>query len=282
MSNESNIIQINGNEYDLRNQDDIICLEHMGYFDGSLENEVIEVQQQEEKRQIIIVNKKKKDDIAMPTYKVALSRGEYIVLSTLLDKKYSTFSSSNQNCRILLREDYLKNKKEMIASCGGIDKKPMSTRTWDRNFRSMIDCGIIEEVKNSNGKIYKYYIYNKNECGNEYVLIESEILRQLKRVYKSNSLKAYCIIRFCCYNKITKKYDLRKKIDLDYICGKMGLTESSRQQISPILDELYAAKYIRRYKMKKKATNGEYQIIYYEYEIVPLEEWKKEREPIEE
>ena len=44
----------------------------------------------------------------MPTYKVALSKGEYIVLSTLLDKKYSTFSSSNQNCRILLRRRLFK------------------------------------------------------------------------------------------------------------------------------------------------------------------------------
>ena len=60
-------------------------------------------------------------------------------------------------------------------------------------------------------KIYKYHIYNKNECGKEFVLIESEILRQLKKVYKSNALKIYCIIRFCCYNKLTKKYDLRKK-----------------------------------------------------------------------
>ena len=76
----------------------------------------------------------------------------------------------------------------MIASCGSEGKKPMSARTWDRNFRSMIDCGIIEEVKNSNGKIYKYHIYNKNECGKEFVLIESEILRQLKKVYKSNAL----------------------------------------------------------------------------------------------
>ena len=42
----------------------------------------------------------------------------------------------------------------------------------------------IEEVKNSNGKIYKYHIYNKNECGKEFVLIESEILRQLKKVYR--------------------------------------------------------------------------------------------------
>ena len=45
----------------------------------------------------------------MPTYQVALTKGEYVVLSTLLDKKYSTFSTTNKNCRILLRED-IKNK----------------------------------------------------------------------------------------------------------------------------------------------------------------------------
>ena len=34
--------------------------------------------------------------------------------------------------------------------------------------------------------------------------------------------------------------------------------------------------------MKKMASNGEYQITYYEYEIVSFEEWKKARTPIEE
>lgn len=280
------IIEIEGQQYDMRNYDDRIILMSKGYLEDDNKKEINVCPIIPDDKQLnsttVIVTSKKGSDIAMPTYKVALSRGEYIVLSTLLDKKYSTFSSNNQNCRILLREDYLKNKKEMIASCGGEGKKPMSARTWDRNFRSMIDCGIIEEVKNSNGKIYKYHIYNKNECGKEFVLIESEILRQLKKVYKSNALKIYCIIRFCCYNKLTKKYDLRKKIELDYICEKMGLTESSRQQISPILDELQGANYIKRYKMKKMASNGEYQITYYEYEIVPFEEWRKARTPIEE
>lgn len=252
-------------------------------------NEVKELETKKEKPQepiiIQIPKQLKKGEVAMPTYQVALTKGEYVVLSTLLDKKYSTFSTTNKNCRILLREDYLKYKKEMIAST--YDEKegkktPMSMRTWNRNFRNMLDCGIIEEVKDSKGKVYKYHIYNKNEVGSEFVMIESEILAKLKKVYKSQALKLYCIIRYCCYNKFTKKYDLRKKIDLEYICDKLGLTNESRKNVSAILEELQAGSYIKRYKMTKMAENGEYKITYYEYEIVSFEEWQKARKPIEE
>lgn len=240
-------------------------------------------QAKEEKRRIIVTPKQtKKGEVAMPTYKVALTEGEYTVLSTILDDKYSTFSNDNKTRRILLKEDYKKYKKEMIASTGSDDKKPMSTRTWERNFRNMINCGIIEEVKNASGKIYKYYIYNKNEVGKEYVLIESEIISQLKKVYKSQALKLYCIIRYCCYNKYTKTYDRKVVIDLEYMCNKLGLTNESRKNVSAVLEELQGANYIRRYTKKKMANNGEYQITYYEYEIVPFEEWKQARTPIEE
>ena len=98
------IIEIEGQQYDMRNYDDRMILMSKGYLEDDNKKEVKVCPINPDDKQLnsttIIVTSKKGSDIAMPTYKVALSRGEYIVLSTLLDKKYSTFSSSNQNSRI--------------------------------------------------------------------------------------------------------------------------------------------------------------------------------------
>ena len=147
----------------------------------------------------------KATDMAIPLYPKALENADYVVLTTLLDKKWSTYDTKNKpNFRQMNRCDYLANKEEMIKATGDLDsipilgekpKKPLSKSQWDKSFKKLRELGIVEELKNTNNKLYAYRIYNKNEVGKEYALVEAEIIRALRRTYKSTPIKAYAYLR---------------------------------------------------------------------------------------
>lgn len=232
----------------------------------------------------------KATDMAIPLYPKALENADYVVLTTLLDKKWSTYDTVKKpNYRKMNRCDYLKNKKEMIEATGDLEtipileekpKKPLSNRQWDRSFKKLRELGIVEEVKNINGKLYAYYIYNKNPIsGKEYTLVEPEIIRALRRTYKSTTIKAYAYLRSQCWDSKNKKF-IRKQIRLIDICSALGLSEETRNDLFKLLQELHASRYIRIYEKSKKSTEGDYFISYYEYEIVDYNEWKEARKPI--
>ena len=144
----------------------------------------------------------KATDMAIPLYPKALENADYVVLTTLLDKKWSTYDTKNKpNFRKINRCDYLANKEEMIKATGDLEgipivldgkpkepKKPLSVRQWDRSFKKLRELGIVEELKNTNNKLYAYRIYNKNEVGKEYTLVEPEIIRALRTTFKSTSI----------------------------------------------------------------------------------------------
>ena len=231
----------------------------------------------------------KATDMAIPLYPKALENADYVVLTTLLDKKWSTYDTKNKpNFRKILRCDYLKNKEEMIKATGDLEstpilgekpKKPLSKSQWDKSFKKLRELGIVEELKNTNNKLYAYRIYNKNEVGKEYTLVEAEIIRALRRTYKSTPIKAYAYLRSQCWDNNNKKF-VRRKISLVNICKALGLSEDTRNDLFKLLQELHASRYITIYEKVKQSTQGDYNISYYEYEIVSYEEWKKARKPI--
>ena len=224
----------------------------------------------------------KATDMAIPLYPKALENADYVVLTTLLDKKWSTYDTKNKpNFRKINRCDYLKNKEEMIKATGDLngDKKPLSKSQWDKSFKKLRELGIVEELKNTNNKLYAYRIYNKNEVGKEYTLVEAEIIRALRRTYKSTPIKAYAYLRSQCWDNNSKKF-VRRKISLVDICKALGLSEETRNDLFKLLQELHASRYITIYEKVKQSNQGDYNISYYEYEIVDYEEWKKARKPI--
>ena len=231
----------------------------------------------------------KATDMAIPLYPKALENADYVVLTTLLDKKWSTYDTKNKpNFRKILRCDYLKNKEEMIKATGNLEstpilgekpKKPLSKSQWDKSFKKLRELGIVEELKNTNNKLYAYRIYNKNEVGKEYTLVEAEIIRALRRTYKSTPIKAYAYLRSQCWDNNSKKF-VRRKISLVNICKALGLSEDTRNDLFKLLQELHASRYITIYEKVKQSNQGDYNISYYEYEIVSYEEWKKARKPI--
>lgn len=231
----------------------------------------------------------KATDMSIPLYPTCLKNADYVVLTTLLDKKWSTYDTKNRpNFRKMNRCDYLANKEEMIKSTGDLDtipflenelKKPLSKSQWDKSFKKLRELGIVEELKNTNNKLYAYRIYNKNPIyGNEYTLVEPEIIRTLRKTFKSTPIKVYAYLRSKCWDDKNRKF-IRKKISLIDMCKDLGLSENSRHDLAIILGELHASRYINQHAKTKKSTQGEYDILYYEYEIVSYDEWKKARRP---
>ena len=235
----------------------------------------------------------KDTDMDIQLYPKALENADYVVLTTLLDKKWSTYDTKNKpNFRKILRCDYLKNKEEMIKATGDLEsthiildrkakepKKPLSKSQWDKSFKKLRELGIVEELKNTNNKLYAYRIYNKNEVGKEYTLVEADIIRALRKTYKSTPIKAYAYLRSQCWDNNSKKF-VRRKISLVDICKALGLSEETRNDLFKLLQELHAGRYITIYEKVKQSNQGDYNISYYEYEIVNYEEWKKARKPI--
>ena len=232
--------------------------------------------------------------MSIPLYPTCLENADYVVLTTLLDKKFSTYDTINKpNFRKMNRCDYLANKEEMMKSTGDLDatpivlegrpkepKKPLSKSQWDKSFKKLRELGIVEELRNTNNKLYAYRIYNKNPInGKQYTLVEPEIIRTLRRTFKSTPIKAYAYLRGQCWDYKNKKF-IRKRIRLVDICKALGLSEETRNDLFKLLQELHAGRYITIYEGTEQSNQGDYNISYYEYEIVSYEEWKKARKPI--
>lgn len=271
---------INGNEYDIRNVDDELYI-------------MQEIEKEKNKNEIQKVfqefTDKKVGLMAIPLFPKALQNADYVVLTTLLDEKFSNYDVVNKpNYRIINRQSYLKNKEEMLKSTGNLEKvlyteekskKALSKSQWDKSFKKLRELGIVEEIKNNENKIYEYHIYNKSLEGKEYTMVECELLRRLKMCYKSIGVKLYSYLRKQCYNHKTKQFEI-KHIPLEQICIDLGMSKNSRHDIFLILCELKASRYIEIYEVPKKSIKGNYNILYYEYEILPYDTWLQARKPI--
>ena len=108
------IYVINGNEYDIRNVDDELYI-------------MQEIEKEKNKNEIQKVfqefTDKKVGLMAIPLFPKALQNADYVVLTTLLDEKFSNYDVVNKpNYRIINRQSYLKNKEEMLKSTGNLEK----------------------------------------------------------------------------------------------------------------------------------------------------------------
>ena len=97
--------------------------------------------------------------------------------------------------------------------------------------------------------------------------------------YQKLLAEAYAYLRGQCWDNNSKKF-VRRKISLVDICKALGLSEETRNDLFKLLQELHASRYITIYEKVKQSNQGDYNISYYEYEIVSYEEWKKARKPI--
>lgn len=169
-----------------------------------------------------------------------LKNANYVVLTVLIDRKWYKYNIDNVNYIILKRDDYLKYKDKMV-DCIGLSKKQ-----WDRHFKKLKEVGVVEEIRNKDNKLCQYKIYHKNK----YVIIEDEIIRELRK-YKSTSIKAYAYLKYKCKNGI-------KRITLEDMCNDLGLSKYTRENLFDLLKILHNDDYINIYN----------RTFYYEYSIV--------------
>lgn len=169
-----------------------------------------------------------------------LKNANYVVLTVLIDRKWYKYNIDNVNYIILKRDDYLKYKDKMV-DCTGLSKKQ-----WDRHFKKLKEVGVVEEIRNKDNKLCQYKIYHKNK----YVIIEDEIIRELRK-YKSTSIKAYAYLKYKCKNGI-------KRITLEDMCNDLGLSKYTRENLFDLLKILHNDDYINIYNRTS----------YYEYSIV--------------
>lgn len=119
--------------------------------------------------------------------------------------------------------------------------------------------------KLDNGRI----VYDLKK-GEQYILIDSEMLKILCQVLNSNAIKAYCFLKWRCRKKSIVS---RKEIAIN-----IGLSQDSCKQlnqISEITTALDKLGLIKKYNSTMKKDEGIFSSECY-YEIVSDEEWRKE------
>lgn len=176
----------------------------------------------------------------IPINDSVLKNANYVVLTVLIDRKWYKYNIDNVNYIILKRDDYLKYKDKML-DCTGLSKSQ-----WDKHFKKLRELGVVEEIRNKDNKLCQYKIYHKNK----YVIIEDEIIRELRK-YKSTSIKAYAYLKYKCKNDI-------KRITLEDMCNDLGLSKYTRDNLFDLLKVLHNDDYINIYNRTS----------YYEYSIV--------------
>ncbi|MGL5381054.1 hypothetical protein [Clostridium sp.] len=155
-------------------------------------------------------------------------------------------------------------------------------RTIKRNIKKLVDCdnNVVVQM-NQEGKIYyKINPYAQKDVGRgSFVTIEESILRYMVNVYNSNTIKAYCTIKWLLFDKVNKVY-IKRQLTRDFLCRMIGLSPNSKnnlQLMTDILNSLVASGLIKRSMKIDTSTskeNGQTQTkTIYEYEICTAEEF---------
>lgn len=150
--------------------------------------------------------------VALPTYDEAFKNYNYRLAIVLLSKLEYTQPCGDNPFQRLDKDIYKRNKKKIVNEYG------KSERTWNRDFKKMIELGYIKEGKWNDKECY--LIYNKyptrNDNGNYYgyKTIKANLLRKMiEDGLESKHIKTYLLI----YLKTCNDFgNFKKHIPLTY------------------------------------------------------------------
>lgn len=205
--------------------------------------------------------------VALPTYDFAFKNCDYRMLAILLHKFEYTQTSKNEPFKMLMKWKYKEHKKQMIKEYGKTD------RTWNRNFKKMIEHGFIEEYTDH------YKIYNKNKENNaDYKLIPYNIIKSfIEDDITNTEIANYVLIYYKCHNYKLETCFLTH-IPLIYFAETMGtnISNSFRDYIGDriegeycegagVLTKLEENGYIKIKTKKEKSPKGNFNINTYHF-----------------
>ena len=222
-----------------------------------------------------------KNVVYLPTYDYAFKNYNYRLMMILLyDFTYTQPCGDNPYKR-LDKYRYKRFKKEMIT------KYKKTDRSWNRDFKKMIELGFIKEETDH------YKIYNRNPIANDKGRYEgfrtfsrSLIEQMINDDLTTKEIRAFIFIFYQCYD--WKSNSVKEKhIVLEYIAEVFGTSKghhSFRDYIGyrpcehnyeyddekkiGILSRLEEMNYIKIRKQKNKYDNGNFNIN--NYFFIPL------------
>lgn len=162
-------------------------------------------------------------EVALPTYDNAFKNYNYKLAIVLLSKFEYTQPCGDNPFQRLEKNIYKKYKKKIVEEYG------KSERTWNRDFKKMIELGFIEETKFQDKDCY--LIYNKFPTRNEngkyygYKCINVKLLRKMLEDDLDNKLiKAYLLVALKTSNSFG---NFKKHIPLTYMAETFGTNQTN-------------------------------------------------------
>ena len=185
--------------------------------------------------------------------------------------------SEIENHRYIYQDYIIENKEELEK------ESKNSIKTIKRNIKKLIECDnkVIQVCKDKKGKVFykinPYFNPNDKSSMNNFVTIDSDMLRYLVNISNSDVIKVYCIFKWLLWDNKNKTY-VSKRVDRYWICRQLGLNEESGknlQKVTDILQFLVNNFYITRTKENILDKDGKYKTVYY-YKIATYDYWKEE------
>ena len=195
---------------------------------------------------------------------------------TVCDLKEYDYSEI-ENHRYIYQDYIIENKEELEK------ESKNSIKTIRRNIKKLIECDnkVIQVCKDKKGKVFykinPYFNPNDKSSMNNFVTIDSDMLRYLVNTSNSDVIKVYCIFKWLLWDNKNKTY-VSKRVDRYWICRQLGLNEESGknlQKVTDILQFLVNNFYITRTKENILDKDGKYKTVYY-YKIATYDYWKEE------
>lgn len=166
----------------------------------------------------------RKTKISIPFFDDFMKNGDMKMLMILLYKYEYTQPTTDKTkpYKVMPKWVYKKYKKEMILQYGKTE------RTWNRNFKKMIDNGYIEEEGDM------YLVYNKSKDSKWFTLIDRDKIVDLLSIddFKDSEFKSYVIIHAKNYVYKLNTF-IETQICLSYFATVLGtnLTNAYRDYI---------------------------------------------------
>lgn len=143
--------------------------------------------------------------------------------------QYKATYNPNKDRLYITLDNLRKNKSNIETLCG------CSRRTIDRQIKSLIEAGMVEEVIEDNK-----YIYSLPCVGNRYQIIDWNMLEYLLNTRNHNSIRLYVYL----LNKYQWKYETKENYcftiaELAQAIGYQSKQTSTNKMIKDILNSFY-------------------------------------------
>ena len=194
---------------------------------------------------------------------------------TVCDLKEYDYSEI-ENHRYIYQDYIIENKEELEK------ESKNSIKTIRRNIKKLIECDnkVIQVCKDKKGKVFykinPYFNPNDKSSMNNFVTIDSDMLRYLVNTSNSDVIKVYCIFKWLLWDNKNKTY-VSKRVDRYWLCKQLGLNENHEknlQKVTDILKSLQRNKLLKRRKENILDVDGKYKTVYF-YQMCTYDEWKE-------